>query len=187
MTGTLGAWGKKVGDKCSPGETVADIQTDKALMFFEAQDEFYIAKFLVEVGDEVDVGAPIMVTVEDESSVAAFADYVLPTDAAPVVAVKAVEVKPTPPPAVAPIVPVVAPKAAVVSAPVVVPVSIALPVISVIKAIQEVTPAAVPSLTSAYSVKWSSGIVSKSAIAGKLSKDQHAYILKYGRSGQRAL
>lgn len=186
MTGTLGAWGKKVGDKCSPGETVADIQTDKALMFFEAQDEFYIAKFLVEVGDEVAVGAPIMVTVEDESSIAAFADYVLPADAsaAPAVVVVPVEVKPTPPPAVTP---VVTPKAAVVSAPVVVPVSIAPPVISVIQTPQAVPQATVPSLTSAYSVKWSSGIVSKSAIAGKLSKDQHAYILKYGRSGQRAL
>ena len=182
MTGTLGAWGKKVGDKCSPGETVADIQTDKALMFFEAQDEFYIAKFLVEVGDEVAVGAPIMVTVEDESSIAAFADYVLPADAsaAPAVVVEPVEAKPTPPPAVTP-------KAAVVSAPVVIPVSIAPPVISVIQTPQAVPQATVPSLTSAYSVKWSSGIVSKSAIAGKLSKDQHAYILKYGRSGQRAL
>jgi pyruvate dehydrogenase E2 component (dihydrolipoamide acetyltransferase) len=182
LTGTLGAWGKKVGDKCSPGETVADIQTDKALMFFEAQDEFYIAKFLVEVGDEVAVGAPIMVTVEDESSIAAFADYVLPADAsaAPAVVVVPVEAKPTPPPAVTP---VVTPKAVVVSAPVV----IAPPVISVIQTPQVVPPATVPSLTSAYSVKWSSGIVSKSAIAGKLSKDQHAYILKYGRSGQRAL
>jgi pyruvate/2-oxoglutarate dehydrogenase complex dihydrolipoamide acyltransferase (E2) component len=155
-------------------------------MFFEAQDEFYIAKFLVEEGDEVDVGAPIMVTVEDESSIAAFADYVLPAGAAPAVAAKAIEAKPTPPPAVAPITPAVAPKAAVVSAPVVVPVSIAPPVISAIQP-QVVTQAVVPSLTSAYSVKWSSGIVSKSAIAGKLAKDQQAYILKYGRSGQRAL
>jgi pyruvate dehydrogenase E2 component (dihydrolipoamide acetyltransferase) len=184
LTGTLSAWGKKVGDKCSPGETVADIMTDKALMYFEAQDEFYIAKFLVEVGDEVEVGAPIMVTVEDESSVAAFADYVLIAGAAPVVAEKAVEAKSTPPPAVAP---VVAPKAApVVSAPVVVPVSIAPPVIA-IQSPQVVTQATVPSQTSAYSVKWSSGVVSKSAIAGKLAKDQQAYILKYGRSGQRAL
>jgi pyruvate dehydrogenase E2 component (dihydrolipoamide acetyltransferase) len=183
LTGTLSAWGKKVGDKCSPGETVADIMTDKALMYFEAQDEFYIAKFLAEVGDEVEVGAPIMVTVEDESSVAAFADYVLTAGAAPV-AEKAVEAIPTPPPAVAP---VVAPKAApVVSAPVVVPVSIAPPVIA-IQTAQVVTQVTVPSLTGAYSVKWSSGVVSKSAIAGKLAKDQQAYILKYGRSGQRAL
>jgi pyruvate dehydrogenase E2 component (dihydrolipoamide acetyltransferase) len=182
LTGTLGAWGKKVGDKCSPGETVADIQTDKALMFFEAQDEFFIAKLLVEVGDEVDVGAPIMVTVEDESSIASFADYVLPAGVTPVVAEKAAEAKPTPA-----IAPVVAPKAApVVSAPVVVPVSISPPVIA-IQTPQVVTQATVPSLASAYSVKWSSGIVSKSAIAGKLAKDQQAYILKYGRSGQRAL
>ena len=151
-------------------------------MFFEAQDEFYVAKLLLEVGDEVPVGAPMMVTVEDESLIAAFANYVVPSDA---LAVPVIAAKPEPVPAAA-VVPLPV-KVAVVPAPVVVPISVAPPVVSVAQPPQVVFQASVPSLTSAYSVKWSSGIVAKSAIAGKLSKDQQAYILKYGRSGQRAL
>ena len=64
FSGTVGSWGKKVGDKCSPGESVAEIETDKASMAYEAQDEFYIAKLLIDAGVEVPVGSPMMVTVE---------------------------------------------------------------------------------------------------------------------------
>jgi pyruvate dehydrogenase E2 component (dihydrolipoamide acetyltransferase) len=73
--GTVGAWNKKVGDAVKPGDTIAEIQTDKASMAFESQEEFVIAKLLVPAGSEVAVGAPILITVEDESSVAAFANY----------------------------------------------------------------------------------------------------------------
>ena len=34
---------------------MADIETDKASMAFEAQDEFYIAKIIVQSGVEVDI------------------------------------------------------------------------------------------------------------------------------------
>ena len=51
-------------------------------MAFEAQDEMIIAKILAEEGVEIKVGAPMLVTVEKSSDVAAFADFVAPTQAA---------------------------------------------------------------------------------------------------------
>eukprot|EP00595_Chromulina_sp_UTEXLB2642_P001863 CAMPEP_0196766082 /NCGR_PEP_ID=MMETSP1095-20130614/18118_1 /TAXON_ID=96789 ORGANISM="Chromulina nebulosa, Strain UTEXLB2642" /NCGR_SAMPLE_ID=MMETSP1095 /ASSEMBLY_ACC=CAM_ASM_000446 /LENGTH=84 /DNA_ID=CAMNT_0042126151 /DNA_START=65 /DNA_END=315 /DNA_ORIENTATION=- len=76
-SGTIGSWHKKVGDSVKAGETFADVETDKASMSFEAQDDAFIAKLLVEAGVEVKVGDPILITVEDSESVASFADYKL--------------------------------------------------------------------------------------------------------------
>ena len=47
-------------------------------MAFEAQDEFFIAKILVENGIEVAVGDPIMITVEDSSHITSFSNYSSP-------------------------------------------------------------------------------------------------------------
>ena len=52
-SGTIGKWLMKEGDKVSAGDAMADIETDKASMAFEAQDEFYIAKIVVPEGTEV--------------------------------------------------------------------------------------------------------------------------------------
>eukprot|EP00605_Chrysophyceae_sp_TOSAG23-4_P001252 GSChrysophyteH1.ASY1.ANO1.1363.1 assembled CDS len=74
-SGTIGKWLFSVGDKISPGDAIAEIETDKASMAFEAQDDLVIAKILVSEGAEVPVGSPIMVTVEDAESISAFADF----------------------------------------------------------------------------------------------------------------
>ena len=55
VTGTIGKWNVKAGDKISPGDSLADVETDKASVAFEAQDEFIIAKLLVPQGAEVSV------------------------------------------------------------------------------------------------------------------------------------
>jgi acetyl/propionyl-CoA carboxylase alpha subunit len=52
-TGTIGKWNVKAGDKISPGDSLAEVETDKASMAFEAQDDFVIAKLLVAEGAEV--------------------------------------------------------------------------------------------------------------------------------------
>ncbi len=74
--GSISKWEKKVGEQCAPGDSIALVETDKASVSFDAQDDFFIAKFLVEPGQEVAVGDPIMVTVEERDAVAAFANYV---------------------------------------------------------------------------------------------------------------
>ncbi len=68
----------KVGDPVSPGTAIAEIETDKASMAFEAQDDMFIAKFLVEEGQEVTVGAPIFVSVEGAGDVTAFSSFEAP-------------------------------------------------------------------------------------------------------------
>ena len=58
--GTLAKWLVKEGDEIAPGDIIAEIETDKATMEFEAIDEGVIAKLLVEEGTEgVAVGTVI--------------------------------------------------------------------------------------------------------------------------------
>jgi pyruvate dehydrogenase E2 component (dihydrolipoamide acetyltransferase) len=74
--GNIGSWSKKVGDQLNPGEAIAEIETDKASMDFEFQEEGYLAKILLDDGaKDVPVGKPIAVYVEEEGDVAAFADF----------------------------------------------------------------------------------------------------------------
>ena len=56
--GTLAKWLVKEGDDVKSGDILAEIETDKATMEFEAVDEGKIAKILVPEGtDGVKVGA----------------------------------------------------------------------------------------------------------------------------------
>jgi pyruvate dehydrogenase E2 component (dihydrolipoamide acetyltransferase) len=74
--GNVGAWQKAVGDKLSPGEPLVEIETDKATMDFEFQEEGYLAKILLETGSkDIPVGKPLAVYVEEESDVSAFAEF----------------------------------------------------------------------------------------------------------------
>ncbi len=60
--GTLAKWLVKEGDDVKSGDILAEIETDKATMEFEAVDEGKIAKILVAEGSEgVKVGAPIAI------------------------------------------------------------------------------------------------------------------------------
>jgi len=56
----------KEGDSCTAGDAICEIETDKASMAFEVQDDFYIAKILAIEGQEVKVGDPVFVSVENE-------------------------------------------------------------------------------------------------------------------------
>jgi pyruvate dehydrogenase E2 component (dihydrolipoyllysine-residue acetyltransferase) len=60
--GTLAKWLVKEGDDVKSGDILAEIETDKATMEFEAVDEGTVAKILVPEGSEgVKVGAPIAI------------------------------------------------------------------------------------------------------------------------------
>ncbi len=64
--GTLAKWLVKEGDKVTSGTILAEIETDKATMEFEAVDEGAIAKILVPEGtDEVKVGATIAIMAKE--------------------------------------------------------------------------------------------------------------------------
>ena len=58
--GTLAKWLKQEGDTIQPGDIIAEIETDKATMEFEAIDEGVLEKIIVPAGTEdVAVGAVI--------------------------------------------------------------------------------------------------------------------------------
>ena len=68
--GTLAKWLVKEGDTVASGDIMAEIETDKATMEFEAVDEGIIGKILVAEGSEgVKVNTPIAVLLEDGESV----------------------------------------------------------------------------------------------------------------------
>ncbi len=67
--GTLAKWLVKEGDTVSSGDIMAEIETDKATMEFEAVDEGIVGKILVAEGSEaVKVNTPIAVLVEEGES-----------------------------------------------------------------------------------------------------------------------
>ena len=67
--GTLAKWLVKEGDTVSSGDIIAEIETDKATMEFEAVDEGTIGKILIAEGTEgVKVNTPIAVLLEDGES-----------------------------------------------------------------------------------------------------------------------
>ncbi|NOC82732.1 pyruvate dehydrogenase complex E1 component subunit beta [Ruegeria sp. HKCCD6428] len=64
--GTLAKWLVKEGDTVSSGDILAEIETDKATMEFEAVDEGIVGKILIAEGTEgVKVNTPIAVLVEE--------------------------------------------------------------------------------------------------------------------------
>ena len=85
--GTLAKWLVKEGDEVKSGDILAEIETDKATMEFEAVDEGTIAKILVAEGtDGVKVGAPIAILAAEGEDVSAAAPK---ADTAPAEAPKA--------------------------------------------------------------------------------------------------
>ena len=110
--GTLAKWLVKVGDKVASGDIMAEIETDKATMEFEAVDEGIVTAISVEEGTEgVKVGTVILTLAEDGEDASA-APAAAKAATAPVA-------KAEPAPAVAP--------APVAAAPAPAPASVAAP------------------------------------------------------------
>ncbi|XP_033833972.1 dihydrolipoyllysine-residue acetyltransferase component of pyruvate dehydrogenase complex, mitochondrial [Periophthalmus magnuspinnatus] len=104
--GTVQRWEKKVGEKLSEGDLLAEIETDKATIGFEVQEEGYLAKIMVQEGTrDVPLGTPLCIIVEKESDIAAFKDYV----ETGVAEVSTPPPAPAPAPAAAPVAPASAP------------------------------------------------------------------------------
>ena len=142
-------------------------------MAFEGQDEFFIAKLLVEPGTEVPVGSPILVSVEDESSVAAFEKFVAPA---------AISAAPTPP-AAAPV--AVSTASVATSMPVAPQIETAAPTKPAPVVILPITaPSATPiaSIEGTYSVLSKTTLKLISPLSFKLGKLATDYNIKYGRA-----
>jgi pyruvate dehydrogenase E2 component (dihydrolipoamide acetyltransferase) len=180
-TGALAEWYVAEGDFFIAGDSVAKIETDKASIDFEAQDDGYVAKLLQPAGDgtDISVNTPIMITVEEEGDVAAFQDYVAP-EAAPTPAAAEPEVVTAPTPAAAPTPePIVqAQREAVVAPPTPAPTSTPPPpppVATPTSSADTVTPA------------WGFAAATASPLAKSLAAQQKAYLEMFGTTGQRPL
>ncbi|KPI34711.1 uncharacterized protein AB675_9420 [Cyphellophora attinorum] len=76
--GNIGAWQKSVGDGLAPGDVLVEIETDKAQMDFEFQEDGVLAKILKETGEkDVAVGSPIAVMVEEGEDTSAFESFTI--------------------------------------------------------------------------------------------------------------
>lgn len=97
--GTLAKWLKKEGDTVKSGDILAEIETDKATMEFEAVDEGILGKILVAEGTAgVKVNTPIAVLLEEGES----ADALPAAKAAPAAAPVAAAAAAAPAPVAAP-------------------------------------------------------------------------------------
>lgn len=115
--GTIAKWNKAEGEEFAAGDILCEVETDKATVDFEAQDDGFIARILADAGpNEITCGEPIMITVEDGDDIGAFKDYVVEASAPPAApAEPAAPAASTPPPApaaTAPPAPVTPPAAA---------------------------------------------------------------------------
>ena len=96
--GNIASWAKSEGEYINPGDVMAEVETDKATVAYEAVDGGYLAKILVPAGSkDVPVGTPVAVLVEEQADIAAFAAYSGDAPAAAPAAAPATE--PSPPPA----------------------------------------------------------------------------------------
>ncbi|MEX0303071.1 MAG: pyruvate dehydrogenase complex E1 component subunit beta, partial [Leisingera sp.] len=102
--GTLAKWLVKEGDTVNSGDIMAEIETDKATMEFEAVDEGIVGKILIGEGTEgVKVNTPIAVLVEEGETYDASA-AAAPAAAAPAPAAEAPAPAPVAAAAAAPVV-----------------------------------------------------------------------------------
>ena len=190
--GSIAKWIKKEGDRALSGEAIADIQTDKATVVFEAIDEVYIAKILVKEGVDVSVGTPIMITVDEESHVKSFADFSLESKIPEIPKEIASQKPPEPinPPTTSKSVSaettISAGAGTIKSTPA--PVSKPSTGPSLVDSAPKVEPPKIPTVT-AKKPELTPAVVRvlKSGLYSKLAADQQEYLKKYGYSGHKPL
>jgi pyruvate/2-oxoglutarate dehydrogenase complex dihydrolipoamide acyltransferase (E2) component len=189
-SGKIAKWTKKEGDKVTSGETIGEVETDKASVDFVFQDEGYIAKFLVKEGaEDVPVGSPVCIVVDEASEIAAAqaapAPVASPTKPAPapVPATPAATPKSTAAPQVPSPVKVVA-SAPVAAAPAPAPAPAAKPA----PVVAAVSAAASSSGGGDYLAfeRWGSSLARASMGAG-VARAQRAYTDVFGYSGHDPL
>ena len=139
----------------------------------DATDEGYVAKILVGTG-EIKVGQPIMVTVDEQGDIAAFANFAVAAAAVAPAPVADVAPKAAPPAPIAAKAPAPAPAPSPTPSPAPVPAA---------SGPASALPTSTLPLAAVTSVRWSGGKASRGALATKLAMDQQKYQLRWGFSG----
>src|ERR1700722_2827839 len=77
--GAVSRWLKKEGDEIPSGDVIAEIETDKATMEYEAVDEGRLGKIIVPEGTQgVQVNQPIAILLEEGEDASAIGDTSAP-------------------------------------------------------------------------------------------------------------
>lgn len=173
--GTISKWNVAEGESFAAGDSLAVIETDKATIDFEAQDDGVVGKLLKEAGSgEVAVGVPIMVTVEEESDVAAFKNFV--AGSAPDSSATEASVPP-------PVEEVKAPEPVAAAAPTPAAASPAPTPAAAVAPAVETAPSPVAGAVSVGVFSWGQLAAESSPLARTLASKQKEYIGKYGSTG----
>ena len=174
-SGVISQWNFKPGDAFSAGDSLAEVQTDKASIDFETTDDGVMGLQFVDEGVEVACGEPICITLEEgeDWNAADFEGFVVENGAsaeeatAPAPA-PAAAATPAAAPAAAPV--VIAPPVAV---PPATPAPLSVPAPTPVLE-QEVAQQPVPS--------WA--VVNKeSPVYKKMQEQQNEYVNKFGKTG----
>lgn len=76
--GNLMKWLVKEGDRISPGDVICEIETDKATVGFEVQEDGYIAKLMVPAGSkDIKLGTILAISTPKKDNVPSFTNYTL--------------------------------------------------------------------------------------------------------------
>lgn len=76
MQGTIAQWNVAEGQAFSAGDVIAEIETDKATMGWESQDDGVMAKILKPAGaKDIEIGTLVALTVDDESELGLAKNY----------------------------------------------------------------------------------------------------------------
>lgn len=173
-SGNIAKWNVAEGDSFAAGDSLAEIETDKATVDFEAQDDGFVAKILVEANSgDVAVNAPILVAVEEEEDAAAFVDYVAEAASEPEPAPEPEKAAPEPEPVIAS-----TPEPAVATAPP----TLAPPTPTPAVTLETAPPT--PSPAGAMTPAWGKLATTSSPIAKLLAASQKKYVETYGSTGQ---
>jgi len=78
--GTVVKWHKNVGEQVSNGDTLAEIETDKATMELENFDDGVLLKILVNEGEEAPIGSPLAIVGEEGEVISETKDAVSAND-----------------------------------------------------------------------------------------------------------
>jgi pyruvate dehydrogenase E2 component (dihydrolipoamide acetyltransferase) len=81
--GRIGRWLKREGDSFREGDVIAEIETDKATMEFQAYDAGTVLRIIVDDGETAALGAPIAIVGEAGETIAEPAAAAEPTAAEP--------------------------------------------------------------------------------------------------------
>lgn len=85
--GNIKEWHKQIGDEIQPGDALCSIETDKAVVDYEMQEEGYVAALLYPEGaKDVELGKIVAIIVEDKADLDAFKSYTAESASAPAAA-----------------------------------------------------------------------------------------------------